>query len=493
LTWLRLGVWLAAVFYRPTRLLFGHFAQHFGARFGGQGVEQIAHRAVEAVGGAGDRLHVVRMRREIVFEVLNAVFHGATFECGEATSRRIQIILPGMSIDHKTKCDLIATAAFGLEAAVAYELKQLGYTDQHVEPGRVTFRADVTAITRTNMFLRVADRVLLRVGEFPARTFDELFDGVRALPWGDWLSEDALFPVDGKSVKSMLSSVPAVQGVVKKAIADAMAERYGRAISPETGGRVKVLVALLEDVATLTIDTSGEGLHKRGYRPLNAVAPLKETLAAGLLSIARWFPDRPFADPLCGSGTLPLEAAMMALNIAPGKLRRFDAEGWPVIAAQLWRDARTEAIDGERRSRPIEIYGSDIDEEVLGLARRHADILGLGRRLKFEKIAVKDWKALADYGFIVTNPPYGERLGEAHEVEQLYAEMGEAFAKAPTWSVHVITGYERFERFYGKVATKKRKLYNGRIRCDLYAYPGPRRPRPVDAAYNPADVTPRPN
>jgi putative N6-adenine-specific DNA methylase len=376
------------------------------------------------------------------------------------------------------KVDLIATAAFGLEASVAYELKQLGYVDQHVEPGRITFRAEPSAIARANMFCRVADRILLRVGEFPARTFDELFDGVKALPWGDWLAEDAYFPVDGKSVKSTLTSVPAVQGVVKKAIADAMAARYGRATSPETGERAKILVSLLEDVATLTIDTSGEGLHKRGYRPLTAPAPLKETLAAGLISIARWFPDRPFADPLCGSGTLPIEAAMIAQKIAPGKLRRFDAEHWPVLPEQLWRDVRMEALDGEDRRAEIDIYGADVDAKVLEYARKHADVVGLGRRIRFEHRPVKDFKPESEYGWIVTNPPYGERLGEAHEVERLYAEMGEAFAReASTWSVYVLTGYERFERFYGKVAAKKRKLYNGQIRCDLYAYPGPRRPK----------------
>nr|AHZ45647.1 putative RNA methylase [uncultured bacterium] len=384
------------------------------------------------------------------------------------------IILAAMS-----KVDLIATAAFGLEASVAYELKQLGYDDQHVEPGRVTFRAEIGGIARANMFLRVADRVQLRVGEFPARTFDELFDGVKALPWGDWLAEDAVFPVDGKSVKSTLTSVPAVQGVVKKAIAEALATRYGRAISPETGARAKILVALLEDVATLTIDTSGEGLHKRGYRPHTAAAPLKETLAAGLISLARWFPDRPFADPFCGSGTLPLEAAMIALKIAPGKLRRFDAEGWPAIHERHWRNARREALEGESRANEIEIAGSDIDPGVLNLARRSADVLGLGRRLRFEQVPVKDFKPVGEYGFVVTNPPYGERLGESHEVEAMYHELGLAMQAAPTWSVYVLTANERFERPFGRVAAKKRKLFNGGIRCDLYAYPGPRRPRVV--------------
>ncbi|HEY9723218.1 MAG TPA: class I SAM-dependent RNA methyltransferase [Oscillatoriaceae cyanobacterium] len=376
------------------------------------------------------------------------------------------------------RTDLIATAAFGLESQVAYELKQLGYEDQQVEQGRVTFSADAAAIARANLWLRVADRVLYRVGEFPAKDFDALYDQVRALPWGELMPVDACFPVDGKSVKSQLSSVPAVQSVTKKAIVDALAARYGQSQLPETGPRYKVLVSLLNDVATLTIDTSGEGLHKRGYRTLVATAPLKETLAAGLISLARWRPERPFADPLCGSGTLPIEAALIGLNVAPGKFRRFDAENWPFVPASVWREARHEAIAAEKRDRTLLISGSDVDAEVLDLARLHAKQAGVGDRVRFERRPVADFTPAGEYGVIVTNPPYGERLSEAREVEQLYREMGAAFSRASSWSVYVLTAFEQFERFYGKQADKKRKLYNGRIRCDLYQYLGPRPPRP---------------
>lgn len=376
------------------------------------------------------------------------------------------------------RIDLIATAAFGLESQVAYELKQLGYEDQQVEQGRVTFAGDLAAIARSNLWLRVADRVLLRVGEFRATDFDALYDQVRALDWGALLSEDACFPVDGKSVKSQLSSVPAVQSVTKKAIVDALSARYGRAQLPETGPRYKVLVSLLNDVATLTIDTTGEGLHKRGYRTLVATAPLKETLAAGLVSLARWRPERPFADPLCGSGTLPIEAALIGLNVAPGKFRRFDAEHWPFIPERVWREARQEAIAAERRDRTLAITGSDVDPAVLELARLHAKQAGVADRVRFVQRPVTAFAPEGEYGVIVTNPPYGERLAEAREVEQLYGEMGEAFSRAPSWSVYVLTAFEQFERFYGKRADKKRKLYNGRLRCDLYQYFGPRPPRP---------------
>lgn len=376
------------------------------------------------------------------------------------------------------RIDLIATAAFGLESEVAYELRKLGYEDQQVEGGRVTFRGDVRAIAHANTWLRTADRVQLRMGEFPARTFDELYDQVRALPWPDVLPEDAEFPVDGKSVKSQLSSVPAVQGVVKKAIVDSMAARYKRQVLPETGARYRCQVALLKDVATLTIDTTGDGLHKRGYRPVVAPAPLKETLAAGLILVSRWHPDRPFADPLCGSGTIPIEAALIGLNRAPGRHRTFDAEAWPLVPPEVWQEVRQEADDLEDRNRELVIVGSDCSPEAVKLARFHAEQAGLSRHVRFEVRAVKDFVAPGEYGFIITNPPYGERLGEEKEVQQLYREMGEAFGRATTWSAFVLTSYETFERFYGKPAAKKRKLYNGRIRCDLYQYPGPRRPRP---------------
>ncbi len=368
------------------------------------------------------------------------------------------------------KLDLIATAAFGLESQVAYELRQLGYGDQHVEGGRVTFRGDRSAIARTNLWLRVADRVQLRIGEFPARTFDELFDHVTALNWSDWLPEDANFPVDGKSVKSTLTSVPAVQGVVKKAIAQCMARAYGRAISPETGAEYRVQVALLNDVATLTLDTTGDGLHKRGYRTGNAAAPLKETLAAGLISLSRWRPEWPFADPLCGSGTLPIEAALQGLNRAPGIKRAFAAEQWRTLERRVWDQARQEARDTAIQESSLSIWASDLSPQMVEMARYHARAAGVEKFIRFGQMAVAAWRTEHPGGVLITNPPYGERLGDRETVEALYAELGQVCQRLDGWSWHIITAYPTFEKAFGPPAHKKRKLFNGRLRCDLYHY-----------------------
>lgn len=375
--------------------------------------------------------------------------------------------------------DLIATAAFGLEAGVAYELKKLGYEDQKTEQGRILFSGDWAAIARSNLWLRTADRVLVRMGEFPARTFDELFDGIRALDWAAWLPKDAFAHVlEAKSVKSLLTNSPAIQSITKKAIVEAMLARHGGARLAETGHRYRIQVSLNQDVASIMIDTSGDGLHKRGYRELGATAPLKETLGAGLISLARWFPERPFADPLCGSGTLPIEAAMIGLNLAPGLNRYFDAEKWPTMPVTAWREARKEALDLRKRGVKLQIQASDRDPAVLSMANHHAKKAGVADQVRFEQLPVLNWAPRGDYGTIVTNPPYGERLGDEAEVEQLYREMGQAFRRNETWGAYVLTSFDRFEHFYGKRAEKKRKLYNGKIRCDLYQYPGPRPPRP---------------
>jgi putative N6-adenine-specific DNA methylase len=375
------------------------------------------------------------------------------------------------------RVELIATAAFGLESQVAWEVKNLGYEDQMVEQGRVRFRGDLAAIARANLWLRCADRVQLVLGEFPARTFDELYDGVRAIAWGDLMPVDAGLPVDGKSVKSTLTSVPAIQSITKKAIVDALAAKYGVAQLPETGARHLVLVNVREDVATITLDTSGDGLHKRGYRDLVARAPLKETMAAGLVTLSRWRAGYPFADPLCGSGTIPIEAALFGLDIAPGFRRHFDAEAFGFIPERLWREARAEARDRMKNDRDLIVHGSDVDPAVIQLAERHARRAGVLDNVRFTVAPVATWAPEAEYGVIVTNPPYGERIGEEKEVERLYAEMGLAFGRAPTWSFHVMTAHEQFERFFGRVATKKRKLFNGKLRCDMYQFLGPRRPK----------------
>lgn len=378
------------------------------------------------------------------------------------------------------RLDLIATSAFGLESAVSHELATLGYADRHVENGRVTFRGDAEAIARTNLWLRAADRVLLRLGEFQAPDFDALYDGVRALPWGEWLPADARVWVNGNCVRSTLASEPAVQRVTNKAIIDALAAHYRRSDFPETGVTYRVLVSITADVATLALDTTGDGLHKRGYRPAAAPAPLKETLAAGLLSLVRWHPDRPFADPLCGSGTLPIEAGLIALDRAPGLGRIFDAESWAALPAGLFDQAREVARERARAATRsgIVIRGSDVAPEAIARARKNAVAAGVSEVVRFEVRDVADFAPEETYGTIVTNPPYGERLGSEREVAALTRDMARAFrAGAPTWGVHVLTAFPGFEALYGP-APKKRKLYNGKLRCDLFSYPGPRRPRP---------------
>ena len=376
--------------------------------------------------------------------------------------------------------NLIATAPMGLEAVVAHEVRTLGY-EPVVENGRVRFAADAAAICRANLWLRTADRVLVQVGEFTATSFEALFEGTKALPWADWLPADATFPVAGRSHQSQLSSVPAVQGVVKKAIVESLKQRHRREWFEETGAKFGIEITLLKDTATLTLDTTGPGLHKRGYRKLTAAAPIKETLAAALLLISRWYPDRPLIDPCCGSGTIPVEAALIAHRVAPGLHRSFDAEHWPRVGADLWAAARAEAhdaIDGEAKP---EIFGSDIDPEVLSLARYHARAAGVAASVHFEQRPAAAAESSLEYGFLITNPPYGERLGERPAVEALYADLGRVLRRLPTWSAGVLTAHPGFERHFGRAADKRRKLYNGRIECQYFQYTGPRRPRPVSA------------
>ena len=381
-----------------------------------------------------------------------------------------------------SKIQLIATATFGLEAVVAREVKDLGYADLMVEDARVTFAGDEAAICRCNLWLRSADRVLVKMGEFKALTFEELFQQTRALPWPDWLPENAAFPVEGKSVKSALHSVPDCQAIVKKAIVEKMKEKYRRQWFEENGPRYTIEVALLKDVVTLTIDTSGAGLHKRGYRKLGSQAPLKETLAAAMIQLSYWRPGRTLIDPLCGSGTLPIEAALIGMNIAPGLKRGFDAENWPTVPGSLWAKAREEAGDLAERSRPVHIFGSDIDGEVLGLARYHARQAGVEEKVFFQKLPVSELRSKQKYGCIICNPPYGERLGDARQAEGLYREMGAVFKALDTWSFYILTSHPDFERIFGRKADKKRKLYNGRIQCNYFQFYGPRPPRPAGEA-----------
>lgn len=372
-----------------------------------------------------------------------------------------------------SKIRLIATSAFGIEAVVGRELNWLGYSDQQVENGRVTFAGDEEAICRTNLWLRTADRVLVKMGEFKALTFDELFKGTKALPWDEWLPENAEFPVDGRSVDSKLSSVPDCQAIVKKAIVEKLKLKYKKQWFDENGPLYRIEVGLLKDTATLTVDTTGPGLHKRGYRTLSTDAPLKETLAAAMLMISRWKPDRALIDPFCGSGTIPVEAALIAGNIAPGAKRSFSSEGWHQTPSILWAKAREEAADKVRKMDDIRIQGSDIDDKAIGIARYHANQAGVAEYIHLQRLPVSDISSRYKYGFIVCNPPYGERLNEMPAVEKLYRELGGVFKRFETWSFYVITSHPRFEALVGRKADKKRKLFNGRIQCNYYQFYGP--------------------
>ncbi|MDD2586732.1 MAG: class I SAM-dependent RNA methyltransferase [Syntrophomonadaceae bacterium] len=372
------------------------------------------------------------------------------------------------------KLELIATSAFGLESIVANELKNLGYENLIVENGKVTFKADQNAIARCNLWLRSADRLLVKIGEFDALTFEDLFEKTRKLPWIDWLPENAEFPVEGKSIRSRLFSVPDCQAITKKAIVEKMKEKYHRNWFDETGPRYRIEVSLLSDVATLTIDTSGAGLHKRGYRKLSAEAPLKETLAAAMISLSRWKPDRALIDPFCGSGTIPIEAALIGRNIAPGLGREFMAEKWPNLKRDIWQKARSEAKDLIDNTQPLGITSFDINPAVLELARYHAKQAGLRNILQFQCQDVRDLRSKYNYGYLVCNPPYGERLSEKKEVEQLYREMSKAFDRLNTWSFYILTSHPALEKLVQRKADKRRKLYNGRIKCTYYQYFGPR-------------------
>ena len=369
---------------------------------------------------------------------------------------------------------LIATCAFGLESVTANELKKLGYQIVKTENGKLTFEGDFLAIARCNLWLRTADRVLIKVGEFEARSFEQLFEQTRSLNWEEFLPEDACFPVDGKSVRSQLFSVSDCQAIVKKSIVEKMKSKYPVKWFQETGALYRIQVSLLNDVATLTIDTSGAGLHKRGYRQLSAEAPLKETLAAALVSISRWKPDRPFIDPFCGSGTIPIEAALIGRNIAPGLQRNFIVETWSGCPKDIWHSAREEAHDLIISNQPLGIFGFDIDSAVLNMARHHAKLAGLDNSIYFQQQEFNKLRSKYKYGYLITNPPYGERLGDQDEIKALYAEMPEVFARLDTWSFYILSAFPHVEKIMGRPANRRRKLYNGRLLCQYYQYFGPK-------------------
>ncbi len=373
---------------------------------------------------------------------------------------------------------LIATTTFGLESIVNTQVTKLGYEIERVENGQVVFRGDLAAIPRTNLWLRSAERVLILVGEFIATDFDQLYEKTKELPWEEWLPENAEFPVAGKSVKSILSSVPACQSIVKKAIVDKMKEKYRRQRFPEDGPRYQLQIALLQDRATLTIDTSGQGLHKRGYRQLATEAPLQETLAAAMIQLSRWEQDRILIDPFCGSGTIPIEAALLAKNIAPGLQRSFAAEKWPNLPLSLWKKAREEARElVQTKQKPRLIMGTDLDLKTIGIARYHSRQAGVDDLIHWQEQSFKDFSNSRKYGYIISNPPYGERLKEGGDIAALYRLMGEKLRQLDTWSLYILTSHRQFESLFGKKASKRRKLYNGGIECQYYQYFGPWPPR----------------
>ncbi|MEW4527343.1 MAG: class I SAM-dependent RNA methyltransferase [Maioricimonas sp. JB045] len=380
-----------------------------------------------------------------------------------------------MSADHNLS--LIATTAFGLEKVVARELQQLGYTEQQVENGRVRFSGDAAAICRANLWLRSADRVLVEVGDFPCTDFGELFDQTAALPWEQWLAADSQFPVRGRSVRSTLASVPDCQRLVKKAIATRLQRIYDQDWCPETGPEYTIEIAVVNDRALLTIDTSGAGLHKRGYRTLVGAAPLRETLAAALVQLSYWNRERPFADPCCGSGTIPIEAALIGRNIAPGLNRSFAAEDWPQIPAAVWSEARTEARDLITPPLPIRMLATDIDSRALRLARPHAEAAGVADDIHFQTRPLAEFSSSRPYGCLITNPPYGERLGDSDTLQSLYGDMRRAFGELEKWSLYVLTADPQFERHIERKADRRRKLYNARIACTYYQFYGPRPPK----------------
>ncbi len=367
---------------------------------------------------------------------------------------------------------LVATAAMGLEAIVAQEVQALGYKTT-VENGKVYFEGDETTIARANLWLRVADRVKIVVGQFPAKSFEQLFESVKALSWEKYLPVDASFPVSGKSVKSKLFSVPDCQAITKKAIVERMKQHYKRlGFLDESGATYKIEVSILKDVATLTIDTSGAGLHKRGYRQAQGEAPLKETLAAALVQISKWNPNRPFVDPFCGSGTIALEAAMYGQNIAPGYNREFISESWPWMKAKIWDAVRDEADSIANYDQPLEIFGSDIDHRMVSIAQENALEAGFGDIITFKQMQARDFTTQLTDGVMIGNPPYGERIGDVEVVEQVIRDLGQVMKNYPTWSVYMLSSMKNFEELYGRQTTKKRKLFNGFIETNYYQYWG---------------------
>lgn len=370
------------------------------------------------------------------------------------------------------KLDIMLTCASGVEKVLKSELKRLGYEDCPAINGALQLKGSVLDVARCNVNLRTADRVYIKVGEFTAKTFDELFDGIRGLRWEDFLPQNAMVLVNGKCVKSTLFAISACQSIIKKAIVDRLCSRYNINRLEESGSLYEISFSVFKDVVTVCINTSGIGLHKRGYRDLVGIAPIKETLASALILLSDFYYNRPFADPFCGSGTLCIEATKIALNIAGGISRRFAFNDWSNFDKKVYDKAREEALDKEERSRKVEIFGSDIDPKAVKLAKRHAERAGLDKYIKFETCDVKNFHVGLDNGTIVTNPPYGERVYDIKEAEACYKSLGKAVSNLNGWSTFVITSAKSFEKHFGKKADRDRKLYNSNRECRFFYYYG---------------------
>ena len=375
--------------------------------------------------------------------------------------------------------ELIAPCHFGLESVLKREIIDLGYEIVSVEDGRVTFKGDETVIPRANIFIRTAERILLKMGSFEAVTFDELFEGTKALPWEEYLPRNAKFWVTKATTnKSALFSGSSIQSIVKKAIVDRMRQTYRVSRFEEDGDEYPIRVFIFKDMVSIGIDTSGTSLHKRGYRQLVGKAPISETLASALLMLTPWNKDRVLVDPFCGSGTFPIEAAMIGTNIAPGMNREFTADSWDkILPKKIWYNAFDEAHDMIRQDIEMNIQGYDIDSDIIKCAMTNAREAGVDKYIHFQARDVKDLANPKHYGFIITNPPYGERLEDRKDLPELYKTIGESFAGLPDWSMYLITSYEDAEKYIGRKADKNRKIYNGMIKSYFYQFMGPKPPK----------------
>ena len=385
------------------------------------------------------------------------------------------------------KLELIATATFGLEAVVKREIQNLGYTVIRTEDGRVTYQGDERAIVRSNLWLRTADRVYLRIGELDAKTFEELFQQIKGFSWEKWIPVDGAFPVVGTSVKSTLHSVPSCQSIIKKAIVSRLSDFYCVDRFEESGAEYRVRFSILKDHVTVMLDTSGSGLHKRGYRVRDVAAPMKETLAAALVQLSYWKdgamrpekyrndPPRMLVDTCCGSGTILIEAAMMARNIAPGLNRSFAAMNWEWISESLWKEERKKAFQEVDYDGELLIKGFDIDERAVEAARENAEEAGVGDDIRISKMDMKKFRAEEDHGIIITNPPYGERIGDDEKIQKIYRKLADILENRPTWSLFLITTDKKLEESLGRKADRRRKLYNGRLETQYYQFHSARR------------------